>query len=62
MNKNYQETEKVWECKPDAPDAKHESRIDWSRVQSVDSARQGVSELRREQNERNEDYRRKHGG
>jgi hypothetical protein len=60
-NSNYRETPDGWERRPDAPDVKSPSRINWGRVQSVNNARQGVSELRQRQNERNEEYRRKHG-
>jgi hypothetical protein len=60
-NSNYEETESGWNRKPTAPDAKHKSRINWLRVESVDNARSGVSELRKRQNERNEEHRKKHG-
>jgi hypothetical protein len=61
-NPNYHETSDGWERKSDAPDAKHPSRINWDRIQRVNDARQGVSDLRQKQDQRNEEYRRKHGG
>ena len=60
-NPNYELVNGVWVRKPDAPDAKHKSRVDWPRVQSVQNARQSVAELREQQNQRNEEYRRSHG-
>lgn len=60
-NSNYQETEEGWSRRDDAPDAQHTSRINWGRVESVSNARQGVSDLRQKQNERNEEYKRSRG-
>lgn len=59
-NSNYQETNEGWERKSDAPNAQHESRINWGRVDSVNNARQGVSDLREKQNQRNEEHRKSH--
>lgn len=61
-NPNYEETAEGWQRKPDAPDAKHTSRIDWHGGDSLRNAREGVSDLRQKQDERNEEYKRKHGG
>lgn len=60
-NPNYQQTQNGWERKPGAPDAKHPSRINWSRLDSVTNAREGVSKQREIQNQRNEEHKRKHG-
>lgn len=60
-NPNYEERDGGNWRKENAPDAKHKSRINWARVESVENARQGVSELRRIQNQRNEEHRKRHG-
>lgn len=60
-NPNYQDIGDGYMRRDDAPDAKHKSRINWGRLIGVENARQSVSELRRIQNQRNEEYRRKRG-
>lgn len=60
-NSNYQEVNGGLWRKPEAPDARHKSRLNWKRQENLDAIRQGISELRRRQNERNEEYRRRHG-
>lgn len=61
-NKNnaWEEKEDGWHRRDDAPPSK--PTIDWGRRESVQNAREGVSDLRQKQNERNEEYKRKHGG
>ena len=59
-NNNYEERDGGMWRKKSAPDAKHESRINWGRLSSVKEARESVSELRQRQNERNEEYKRSH--
>lgn len=60
-NSNYEERNGGMWRKPEAPDARHESRIKWKRQENLEVIRQSISELRRRQNERNEEYKRRHG-
>lgn len=60
QNSNYEESDDGYVRRNDAPDAKHKSRISWRRMENLQTIRSSVSELRRKQNERNEEYRRTH--
>lgn len=60
-NPNYVQTSTGWVRKEGAPDAAHKSRINWDRVQSVENARKGVSELRQKQDAANKAHKEKHG-
>lgn len=61
-NPNYHETADGYERRESATDAQHKSRLDWQRNENLKEIRQGVSDLRREQDRRNEEYRQKRGG
>ena len=61
-NPNYEERgDGAWR-KENAPDANPKYRRDWlqRKLDIRELTRQGVSDLRQKQNERNEEYRRRH--
>jgi hypothetical protein len=60
-NPNYELVNGAWVRKDTAPDARHKSRVSWSRTQSLEEMRQAIAEQRRIQNQRNEEYRQRHG-
>ncbi len=58
-NPNWIETEEGWERNPSGTPAQG-VQIDWGRIDSVKEAREGVSDLRERQNQRNEEYKKNH--
>ena len=59
-NDNYVETKDGWVRRDNVPDAQR-SRVKWDRLKNIEAARQSVAELREQQNQRNEEYRKRHG-
>jgi hypothetical protein len=60
-NDKYHETEEGFFRNEKTPDVKR-SRLHWSRLKSLEEIRRAISDLREKQNQRNEQYRRSHGG
>jgi hypothetical protein len=60
-NPNWKETPEGYVRDENATPTKGQP-INWNRADSVQQIRQSVAELREQQNQRNEEYRRKHGG
>lgn len=60
QNPNWVETDQGWERNPSGSSAQGSSP-NWGRADSVKNAREGVQDLRERQNQRNEEYKKKHG-
>ena len=58
-NPNWIETDEGWERNPSSN--QQGANINWERVESVRSAREGGSDLRERQNQRNEEYKKSRG-
>ena len=61
-NPNYVLVNSEWVRRPDAPDAKHKSRVDFNRMDNLEQIRAAIAEARKKQNQINEEYRRSHNG
>lgn len=61
-NPNYHVTQDGYERRPDAPNAKHKSRISWTRQADIEATRAWLKQQRELQRQRNEEYKRRHNG